>query len=211
MNAKTTATRGRTARKIVGSLGIVGAAAAVAGLGTFGTFTDSTTPLNASVNTGTLAIALTPANDTGSLSMSASNFVPGDSLARSVDLTNTGSSAHANISLTTTASASNLLSTDTINGLQLGIDSCSVTWTKTTNAAGGAVYSCSGVKKTVITPGAAVTTNSTLATPASLASGGVDHLVVTLALPSSAGNSFQNLSNALTLTFNGVQASGTGR
>jgi hypothetical protein len=212
MNAKTTATRGRTARKLVGSLGIVGAAAAVAGMGTFGTFTDSTAPLNASVNTGTLAISLTPANDTGSLSMSASNFVPGDSLARSVDLTNSGTSAHSSISLTSTASTSNVLSTDVTNGLKLGVESCSVTWTKTTNAAGGNVYTCTGgTQKTVVSTAAAVQSNANLVTPASLASKGVDHLVVTLSLPTSAGNEFQGLTNSLTLTFNGSQASGTAR
>ena len=48
-------------------------------------------------------------------------------------------------------------------------------------------------------------------TPASLATGGVDHLVVTLALPTSAGDDFQGLSSALSLTFTGIQANGTAR
>ncbi|MCW2532971.1 MAG: Camelysin metallo-endopeptidase, partial [Blastococcus sp.] len=39
MNAKNIAASS-TARKVVGSLGVIGAAAAVAGMGTFGTFTD---------------------------------------------------------------------------------------------------------------------------------------------------------------------------
>ncbi|MQA34275.1 TasA family protein, partial [Modestobacter roseus] len=91
MSATTTAsaTRGRTARKILGSLGVVGAAAAVAGLGTFGTFTDSTTPLNASVTTGTLDIQLDRAGTT-TLPMSAAGFVPGSSISRAVDLRNAG-------------------------------------------------------------------------------------------------------------------------
>jgi hypothetical protein len=207
----TTATRGRTARKLLGSLGIVGAAAAVAGMGTFGTFTDSTAPLNASVNTGTLSINLTPANDTAALTMSATNFVPGDSLARSVDLTNAGTAAHSSISLVSTASASNLLSTDTTNGLKLGVESCSVTWTKTTNAAGGAVYTCSGTKQTMVAPGPAAISNAPLTAPTSLTVGGVDHLVVTLSLPASAGNTFQGLSNSLAISFTGTQASGTAR
>jgi camelysin-like metallo-endopeptidase len=203
-----TTTRTRTARKVLGSLGVIGAAAAVAGMGTFGTFTDSTAPLNASVTTGTLALALTPANDTASLSINATNFVPGDSLSRSVDLKNAGTSAHSSISLISTASASNLLSTDPTNGLQLGIQSCSVSWTK--NADG--TYSCTGGTKTTMLPStAAVQSNAVLPTPASLTVGGVDHLVVTLSLPTSAGNTFQGLSNSLALTFNGVQATGTAR
>ncbi len=48
-----------TARKVIGSLAILGTAAAVAGLGTYGNFTDSTTPLNTTVDTGALSIDLT--------------------------------------------------------------------------------------------------------------------------------------------------------
>jgi hypothetical protein len=207
----TTTTRGRTARKLIGSLGIVGAAAAVAGLGTFGTFTDSTAPLNASVNTGTLSINLTPANDTAALTMSATNFVPGDSLARSVDLVNDGTSAFSSLSLVSTASATNVLSTDTTNGLKLGVESCSVTWTKTTAANGAAVYTCSGTKKTMLPTTAAAISNGVLASPASVTAGGVDHLVVTLSLPAAAGNEFQGLTNSLAISFTGTQASGTAR
>lgn len=207
-----TTTRTRTARKLIGSLGIVGAAAAVAGMGTFGTFTDSTAPLNASVNTGTLSINLTPANDTAALAMSATNMVPGDSLARSVDLVNDGTAAFSSLSLISTASASNVLSTDLTNGLKLGVESCSVTWTKTTAANGAAVYTCTGGTKTTKLPTApAVQANGVLATPASVNAGGVDHLVVTLSLPADAGNNFQGLTNSVAVSFSGAQANGTAR
>ncbi len=43
-----------TARKVVGSLGVIGAAAAVAGMGTFGSFADSTTPVATTIQSGTL-------------------------------------------------------------------------------------------------------------------------------------------------------------
>jgi hypothetical protein len=203
----TTATRGRTARKLLGSLGIVGAAAAVAGMGTFGTFTDSTAPLNASVNTGTLSINLTPANDTAALSMSATNFVPGDSLARTVDLVNDGTTAFSSLSLISTASTSNALSTDATNGLKLAVDSCSVTWTKTATG----TYTCSGTKKAMLPSTPAAITNGVLASPASINPTGVDHLVVTLSLPAAAGNEFQGLTNSLAISFTGTQASGTAR
>ena len=54
-----------TARKVVGSLAVLGTAAAVAGLGTYGNFTDSTTPMNTTVASGTLSIDLTPAGAYG--------------------------------------------------------------------------------------------------------------------------------------------------
>ena len=203
MNATTT----RTARKVIGSLGIVGAAAAVAGLGTFGTFTDSTAPLNASVNTGTLSINLTPANDTGTLSMAATNFVPGDSLTRSVNLVNDGSSAFSSLSLPSmNTTPVNALTTDITNGLKLSVQSCSVPWTKPT----ATTYACSGTTKTMVN-GVPAIGSTTLPTPASLTNGGVDHLTVTLALPTGAGNEFQGLSSSLALTFGGTQANGTAR
>jgi hypothetical protein len=205
----TATTRSRTARKLLGSLGIVGAAAAVAGMGTFGTFTDSTAPLNASVNTGTLSITLTPANDTAALTMAATNFVPGDSLTRSVNLINDGSANFSGLNLTSTASdatKTSLLNTDLTNGLKLSVKSCSTAWTKPT----ATTYACSGVTKQLVNNVPAVGTAS-LPTPASLTAGNTDYLVVTLALPTSAGNQFQGLSSALSLTFGGTQADGTAR
>ena len=207
MNATTARTR--TARKVIGSLGVLGAAAAVAGLGTFGTFTDSTAPLNASVNTGTLSINLTAANDTGTLNMAATNVVPGDSLSRSVDLVNDGTANFSGLTLNTVASTAtkgSVLNTDQVNGLKLTVKSCSVPWTKPA----ATTYACSGVTKTLVNDTAAVGTVG-LPTPASLTSGGKDHLVVTLALPTSAGNEFQGQSSALSLTFGGTQADGTTR
>ncbi|GAB3349303.1 TasA family protein [Modestobacter lapidis] len=207
MNATTTRTR--TARKVIGSLGIIGAAAAVAGLGTFGTFTDSTAPLNATVNTGTLSINLNPANDTGTLTMAANNFVPGDSLSRSVTLVNDGTANFGALNLTSTASEAtktSLLNTDQADGLKLTVKSCSVAWTKPT----ATTYACSGTTKDLISELPAVGTFG-VPTPASLTAGGTDHLVVTLALPTSADNDFQGLSSALSLTFGGTQASGTTR
>jgi hypothetical protein len=206
-----TTARTRTARKVIGSLGVLGAAAAVAGLGTFGTFTDSTAPLNATVNTGTLSITLNPANDTGTLNMTATNVVPGDSLSRPVNLVNDGTATFAAMNLTVAASdatRTSLLNTDTANGLKLSVKSCSVAWTRSTTAI--PTYACSGTTKDLLTTVPAIGVN-TLPTPASLTAGGTDFLIVTLALPTTAGNEFQSLSSALSLTFGGTQANGTAR
>ena len=210
MAATTTTTRTRTARKVLGSLGVLGAAAAVAGMGTFGTFTDSTAPLNASVSSGTLDINLAAGDTGGSLAVSATGFVPGDSLARSVTLTNDGTTALSSIALASLPSANNILTSDTTNGLQLAVDSCSVAWTKTTNAAGGAVYTCSTTKKNLLTAPAAQA-GTTLTGLNSMTAKGTDYLVVTVSLPTTADNTFQKLSNSLSITFTGSQATGTNR
>jgi hypothetical protein len=205
------ATRTRTARKVLGSLGVIGAAAAVAGMGTFGTFTDSTAPLNASVSSGTLDINLAAGDAGGSLAVSATGFVPGDSVSRAVNLTNDGTTGLSSIALASLPGANNLLTSDTTNGLQLAVDSCSVAWTKTTNAAGGAVYTCSGTRKSVLAAPAAQTSMTVTGLNSMAPKPAVDYLVVTLSLPSTAGNTFQGLANTLSISFTGSQATGTNR
>jgi len=207
----TTTPRTRTARKVLGSLGVIGAAAAVAGMGTFGTFTDSTAPLNASVSSGTLDINLAAGDAGGTLAVNATGFVPGDSIARSVTLTNDGTTALSSIALSSMPGATNALTTDTTNGLQLAVDSCSVVWTKTTNAAGGTVYTCSGTKKAVLASSPAAQASTAITGLNSMAAKTADYLVVTVSLPSTAGNTFQGLTNSLSISFTGSQATGTNR
>src|SRR5215211_9131073 len=79
-----------TTRKVVGSLAIVGAAAAVAGMGTYGNFTDSTTPIDTTVATGTLSINVAQPDGSVAIPVTTNNFVPGDSLTRAINLVNDG-------------------------------------------------------------------------------------------------------------------------
>jgi Camelysin metallo-endopeptidase len=202
-----TPTRGRTARKVLGSLAVLGAAAAVAGMGTFGSFTDSTVPLDASVSTGTLKIALTGQNASATLpTFTATNFVPGDSMSRPVDLINKGSLAMGSITLTSTATTSSLLTTDTTKGLQLTVASCPVAWTETTSGSGA--WTCSSA--TTLVSGPAVT-SVPLANAASANVDGTDRLLITVSLPVAADNTFQNKTGAISITFAGAQKTGTTR
>jgi hypothetical protein len=194
------------ARKVVGSLAVIGTAAAVAGLGTFGSFTDSTTPVDATIQSGTLSIDLTQVGY--AVPVTTAGFVPGDTLTRAVDLVNDGSSPLGSVNFTSTATAGSILTTDTLNGLQLSLKSCSVAWTQGGTASAPA-YTCSGTTQTLAN-GPAVTTVP-LSNPASLNAGGTDHLVFTISLPTSADNTFQGKSASLSLSFTGVQRSGTAR
>ena len=204
----TTTNRSRTTRKVLGSLGVIGAAAAVAGMGTFGTFTDSTAPLNASVTSGTLSLDLNRVG-TATLPMSVANVVPGDSVSRAVDLVNSGNLDFAAIQLESVATTSSKLDTDRVNGLKLNVQSCSVGWTeKVTDTV--ATYTCAGTT-TDITGTASAVSASGLNNVASKTAGGVDHLLVTLSLPTSAGNDLQGQTSALSLTFTGTQKTGTAR
>jgi hypothetical protein len=198
--------RNATAKKVLGSLGIVGAAAAVAGMGTFGSFTASTTPTSTTVNSGTLSINLTQQGY--AIPATTNNFLPGDSMTRAVNLVNNGGSPFGSVTLGVTTSAPSLLTTDATNGLQLTVKSCSVPWTQG-GTSSAPTYSCSGATGTV--GNGPVIGNTTLAGMNSLNGGGTDYLTFSISLPAAAGNTFQGLSAPLTLTFTGVQATGSAR
>jgi hypothetical protein len=205
MNAKNIA-KSPTARKVVGSLGVLGAAAAVAGMGTFGTFTDSSTPIASTIASGTLSINVSQQGFT--VPVTTSNFVPGDSMTRAINLTNSGSSALGSVTLSSTVATPSVLTTDLTNGLQLAVKACSVPYTQA-GTASAATYTCSGTER-VVASGPAVST-MTLSNPASLTPGATDYLTFAISLPTSADNTFQGKSAALSLTFTGTQRTGSVR
>ena len=199
MNSKNT-------RKIMISLGVVGAAAAVAGMGTFGTFT-STTSGSQSVASGTVNIALGGNGGANDLSIAATNIVPGDTIQRAVTVSNTGTADLGGVTLSTTASPSSALNTDKTNGLQLDIKSCPSAWAK-----GGSptapTYSCTNATPVVAsTPVIA----ANLTTAGVLPAGANANLLLTLTLPTTAGNEFQGLASTVTFTFTGTQRAATNR
>ncbi len=201
-----TTTKSSTARKVVGSLGVIGAAAAVAGMGTFGSFTDSTTPMNTTINSATLDINAGPVG--ASIPVSTDNFLPGDSLTRAVNLVNSGSSPLGSVSLNTTASVPSILTTNLVSGLQMAVKSCAVAWTQG-GTASAPTYTCSTGEQ-LLASGPAVS-NIPLPNAASVVPGKSDHLTFTISLPTSADDSFQGKSAALSLTFTGTQRTGTAR
>jgi hypothetical protein len=210
MSTKTPLVERNTARKIVGSLAVVGTAAAVAGLGTYGNFTDSTTPLNTSVDTGTMSINLTQPGGAVAIPVSTTGFVPGDSMSRAVNLVNDGGTALGSVSLTSALTTpGNALTSDGVNGLQLSVKACSVAWTQG-GTPSAPTYTCSGAERTLMN-GSAAPQTSALINPASLAAGGVDNVVFTISLPTSAGNNMQGLTAGLSLTFTAAQRAGTAR
>ena len=198
----TTTTRRRTGLAIVGALSIVGAAVAVAGLGTFGQFTDSTSPVNTKVDTGVVSIDVSsPAG--ASVPFSGGMMLAGDSRSALVDLVNDGTTPLTSVTLTSTATVSSVLDQDTVNGLQLTVESCSVAWTT-----GAAAPTCSGTVRSYFTQ-PIIVSNASLVSSAALAAGGTDHLKLTAALPSSAsGNAFEGATSNLNFVFTGVQRSG---
>jgi spore coat-associated protein N len=200
----------RLSVKLLVSLAVLAAAASVAGLGTFATFTSSTSATH-TVSSGTLTIALGASGPANRLSVNATAVAPGDTMQRAFDLQNSGSiDLTAAPTLTTTASPSSLLDTDATNGLQMVIDKCSVAWTE---SGPPYTYTCSGTTTSVLASRAVIGSAISLSNISDLVSAGAgpDHLRLTLTLPSSAGNTFQNLTSTLTYQFNATQRAATNK
>jgi hypothetical protein len=197
-----------TARKVVGSLGVIGVAAAVAGMGTFGSFTDSSTPVSTTIDSGVVDIDVA-AVGAATLPVTTTGFVPGDSLTRAVDLTNKGTSALGSVMLNTTVATPSVLTSDLTNGLQMTVKSCGVAWTLVGSPSAPSYTCASGEKQ--LASGPVLSNSIDLVNAASLAVGGTDHLTFSISLPTSADNTFQGKSAALSLTFTGTQRTGTAR
>lgn len=203
--------------KILLSLAALGAAASIAGMGTFATFT-STTSASQSLTAGAVSVSLgTPGGTTNRLTISVTGIVPDDTISRAVTLTSASTDPLASVSLTTTAPVSSLLNTDTTNGLKMTVQRCTVAWTEANAPA--YTYTCVGGTSSYVlgasgTSGGVpvIQTAAVLPTLAALSSGSsVDHLVVTLYLPTAAPNTMQSATSTIQYDFTGTQRAGTVR
>lgn len=198
-----------TVRKIALSTAALGAAASVAGLGTFASFSDTETGSTA-IDSGIVAMSIgTSGTAENRLSVAATDIVPGDTLQRAVNLSvdATTTSTPASITLSTTASVSNLLTTDSTNGLQVEIIKCSAAWTEA-GTSPAYTYTCAGTEQTVLASRAMLGTDLSLSN-LSLTAGSTNYLRVKVTLPSTAGNTFQNLATTVTYSFTANQRAAT--
>lgn len=194
-------------RRILATVAAIGALGAIGGLGTYSLFTDSVTAGTQSVASGTLDIAK---GSTDTLTVGATAIVPGDVIQRPIDITNAGSTNFGGVTVTTAVNGtSSLLDSDATNGLQMRVDKCSVAWVET--PAGSKNYTCSGTTSAVVASRAVIGTAVAMSNMASVTAGSTDNLKVTLSLPTSADNTFQNLSTAIDYTFTASQRTGTNK
>ncbi|RBY86821.1 hypothetical protein [Blastococcus sp. TF02A-26] len=198
-----TARRRRTRARVAASVAVLGVTGAVAGLATYGTFTDSTSPVVTTTGTGVLSIDLGTAAGAATIELFPNGgFLAGDSESSPVDLVNDGTTALSAVSLASRATTSSALDTDPVNGLQLTVRDCSVDWAKVDGA-----WSCSGAAATLYS--GRILLDSALPGVDSLAPGGVDHLLLTASLPSTA--TAGGAASALDFTFTAVQRDGAAR
>jgi len=194
--------------KVLASAALVGGAASVAGLGTFGAFTSTTSAAQA-VSTGKLILG--QATSVRDMTIPAANMVPGDTIQRTVTLTRSDDTeAFGTVKLTTSTPTGTLLTSDTTNGLQVKVEQCTVAWVKdaTTNN-----LTCGGTLSSVIAQRPVLGSDVLAATSGTLTAlngtGKSAYLRVTLALPDTAGNTFQGLTNNISFTFDATQRTRT--
>ena len=205
-NDSATATRRRSAVRIVGALSAVGAAVAVAGMGTFGNFTDTSSPVGTQVDTGVLSIDVSAPGGSATLPFGGGLMLAGDSRSHLVDLVNDGTTALSAVTLKSWATRSSVLDQDPVHGLQLTVESCSVAW-----STAGAVPTCPGTVRGYLTQ-PIVVTNYPLNFSAATAAGATDHLKLTATLPNTAsGDAYEGASSDLSFQFTGIQRGGAGR
>ncbi len=194
--------------KLLATVTAVGATAAVAGLGTFGTFTDTTTA-STPVDSGIVDLNLGAVGAANRLTLAAVDIVPGDTMQRAFTLSGgTSTSPLGSVTLSSAASPSSLLDSDATAGLQMIVEKCSlVTGWVEAGTSPAFTYSCPAgtittvmASRAVIGSGVAVTGLDSLTT-----AGATDQLRMTLSLPSTTGNTFQNLASTIAFTFTGTQ------
>jgi spore coat-associated protein N len=188
-----TRARAKDYRRIALSIVLLLAAAGALIGGAFATFTTSATAGPQAITSGTVKLAVGPANDAAT---GATNIAAGDTIAREADLNDTGATlTNKEITLKFSASPTSLLDTDPTNGLQLSIQACSEAWKRTVVGSPPPAfeYTCTPGATVVKINGAATASVSGLEGAAgaltplnSLAPGGKDFLVFTLTLPAAA-------------------------
>jgi hypothetical protein len=170
----------------------------------------SNTPGQA-VSSGKLSLSL--ADNGAGFTQAVANLVPTDTVYRYVDVSNSGTADGTNLTLQIASSATNKLTTDTTNGLQLAIAACTGgIWTATTGA-------CSGTITPLVasTPVSGVTGTPITVVSGAFPQGALAHLRVAMTLPAQTevttngtlpANSIQSLSTTLTYTFTVTQRAG---
>lgn len=190
-----------TRRKLLVIGVVLVAAAAVATRGSTATFTASASRSH-QITTGNPSLQLGAAGSAANrLGVDVSALVPAASAYRAFDITNVGDTTFTSYTLTTVATTHSLLDTDLTNGIQMKLESCSNAWTESGSSPNFS-YTCSGTTTTLIPNRPIIQSNVPLPGLRSWAPNGVDHLLVTETLPSTADSAFQNANSAITYTFN---------
>jgi hypothetical protein len=204
------------ARKLGTPRGSIGAfavlaivAASAASAGAFGTFTNSASITQTPIASGTVSLTVGDGTDgdaANRLTIGASNLAAGDDIQRVVDLNNDGTLDLSQITLASSGSGGNALDDGSADSLHYTVDVCDQAWTESGDgSATPYTYSCGGTSQSVLASTLVGNSAATLAN-VSLTAGDVNHLLVTVTLPSGADEAtYGGLSTDVTYTFEATQ------
>lgn len=190
-------------------LALLGAVSTVTGA--FALFTDTETA-SQQYNAGTLTLDPINVNAAGNrLTVAANDIAPQDTIERAVTLVHGGTIDAGSFTLETAASVSSLLDTDTVDGLQVQVDRCSVPWTEAEPTPGVYTYTCGGTTQSVLASTPIIVTPAATLANMDLTAGASNHLRVLVTFPATADNTFQGLSSTVDFDFSVVQRAGIPR
>ena len=147
-------------------------------------FTATTT--NPANSFGSATLTLSNDKSAAASLINLANLVPGDTANRTVTITNTGT-VGMTYSAAISATANTLLWSDTTNGIQVTVKR-------------GVTTLYTGALKTLA-----------LAASGTIAASGTDTLTFDFSLPTTAGNTFQTLTQDFTITYTATQLAGAAR
>jgi hypothetical protein len=184
-------------------------AAGAAGLGTLAAgYVSQSASDGLGVTTGSVTIGAGTAN---SLTTSITGLQPGDTSYRVIDVKSTTTLLSSLTLATTDTYSGSKLSVNTIHdGLQMTVQRCATAWTAVGTTPPALTYSCSGGATTLIAARDVLTTTPISLTGLDALNSGAtlpttDHLMVSLALPTSSPNTAQAAQSVINYTFTAVQ------
>jgi spore coat-associated protein N len=196
-------------RRVLLTLLLGALALLLGGVGTWATFTGSTSVTQGSTGSGTMSLTIPAAGATNRLTLGASDIAPGDTMQRAVNLSVGGSVDLTAITLTTTAPTSSALDTNATHGLQVSVDRCSQAWTES-GSSPAYTYTCGGTTSVVLASRAVIGSGLALSNLA-VTAGSTNYLRVTLTFPTTADDTYQGLTSAISYQFAGTQRAGTNK
>lgn len=194
----------KTIEKVVLSGAALTVAAGIAGVGTYADWSQ-TRDQDQVVESGDFQFDL--GDTTSTFSTDITNFVPGDSAQRVIDLVNDGDVDYDKITVASVGTTD--LSDSSVDALHVVIDECSVAWTAGTGTELG-TYTCAGSSASLLSSKALDFTETDLGTALAQTSdsdGVTSYLRVTTSLP--AGNddyeTYGDLDETVSYTFKAYQ------
>ncbi len=188
--------RGDRRRLVMGLVVLAVALAGLTSLVTGAFFTDSQSVTGNTFSTGTVKLGVTPAT----AAVTFSGMAPGDVVTAPITVQNTGTLSERYSVLSTTTE--NVLAGQLALQLKSGVTTCT---TAGFAATGTSLYGAAALGSTTGTKVLGDAAQGAQAGDRTLAAGASEVLCAQVTLPTSTGNTFQNLTTTATLKFDGEQ------